>query len=114
MGIAIRTAVLNIIPGWFTDKLMNTAIEVVKENSSFRKDVIIEWFGNQHHISKDRLFSYLSVESDAEIVDDKIVDLMGLYNSIKNGDVSIYDVFEIEMKQPQEVTDLLNMRKPRS
>lgn len=101
-AIAFRNAVLKIIPKAVTnktiDEVKNVAIGKAKDLKTRREGCIASF--EAKGISKDVLLNYLEIERVEDIDSEMLFDLVGLYNSIKEGMVTAEEIFgEANQKQ---------------
>lgn len=101
-AIAFRNAVLKIIPKAVTNKTIEevkkVAIGSTKDLKTRREGCIASFVAKG--ISQDVLLSYLEIERIEDIDSEMLFNLAGLYNSIKEGMITIEEIFgEVSQKQ---------------
>ncbi len=101
-AIAFRNAVLKIIPKAVTNKTIEevkkVAIGSTKDLKTRREGCIASFVARG--ISQDVLLSYLEIERIEDIDSEMLFNLAGLYNSIKEGMITIEEIFgEVSQKQ---------------
>lgn len=93
---AFRNAVLSVIPKSITKQLMTDIRKKALEVEDF-KHVIDNMFKyyTSLGVSEDRILKYLELQSKEEIAKDHIFSLRALANSIKDGSVTVENVFGV-------------------
>lgn len=94
-AIAMRNAVLKVVPSALIKKVMNKAKEV-----SLGKSLTLEQqrtnmlaYYQKLGVEAEKIFDYLSVAKIEEINSDMLIELRGLANAIKEGTTSVQETF---------------------
>ena len=107
-AIAFRNAVLKIIPKAVTNKTIEEVKKVAigeAKDLKTRREKCVSLF-EALRISKDVLFNYLGIERVEDIDSEMLFDLVGLYNSIKEGMLSVEEIFGEATQKQQGKTAL--------
>ncbi len=94
-AIAFRNAVLKVVPKAVTKKVLNNVKKVALGESidleTSRQNLLLNY--GKAGVTKDMLLSYLSIHSVDEIDREKVFELRGLWNSIKEGTTTVKESF---------------------
>lgn len=105
-SIALRNAILKIIPTTFWKPIYNACRKVIagdQQTFAKRRDDALKAFGIMG-VAEDRILAALGVRGKADITGDHLVWLAGIQTAIKDGDTSIDDAFDFDSRavsQPQ-------------
>jgi len=104
-AIAFRNAVFSVVPKGVVDKVYKAAMDTITGDLSDETKLIqrrtkaIEAFENEFGVAESELLKSLGLNTVNQIKQNEIVTLIGMYNAIKLGEVSINDMFEREEKK---------------
>lgn len=109
-SIALRNAILRVIPKAFAKRVYDAAINYAvgdqKKISEKRKE-IFEKFKKNWHIEPERILSYFEKKDISEITQDEIVEMIGIGTAIKSEDISIDKAFiRVEETAVNKAADL--------
>jgi hypothetical protein len=94
-SIALRNAVFKAVPVSFWKPIYNKCREVVAgkaETFHVRRDTMLKAFGVMG-VTQDQIIGLLGVRGILDVTLEHMVTLTGIYNSLKEGEVSIEDAF---------------------
>jgi hypothetical protein len=107
-GIALRNAVFSVIPQSMIDTLLNRAISEAKKTQ--KADELIQWLMKEYNLTKDHILSTLNTISPALNEGDHLIRLISICNSLKQGDISVNEIFKTsELRINEETQDLKKM-----
>ncbi|MBR3163720.1 hypothetical protein IKF15_00215 [Candidatus Saccharibacteria bacterium] len=107
-AIAYRNAVFKVVPMALVKPAFDAAKKVAvgeMKNLSERRGLMIETFGKMG-IEKERVLKAVDRASVEEITLDDLEALIGYYNSIKDGESSVEEIFPVIKEEPK-----VNMKK---
>ena len=100
-SIALRQAILRIVPKAFWDDIYEEARKVVMGNSktlnSRKSEALV--FLRKFGATPEMIFKKLQINGEAEITLDHLVILRGIATAIKDGDSTLERIFEEELKE---------------
>jgi len=105
-SIAIRNAILKVIPSIYSDRVYNAAIETALGNQrpiSERRTKAVEHF-NKLGLDEKHLLAYVKRAKIEDMTSDDLETLYGLASAIKTDEVSIDDVIAQAKVEMGEVT----------
>lgn len=110
-AIALRNAIFKAVPFSLAkevfDAAKKTAIGTAATLAERRQKMIIEY--GKMTVTPEMIFRTLEIKGMDDISLEKLDDLIGIYNAIKDGDTTIDEQFgdksEKKIKQPEEKTD---------
>ena len=106
-SIALRNAILAVIPRAITDKVYNAAKDKITgdlvDEAKFlkRRKQIFDGFENNYKKKESDVLSLIGKTSIEQITKDDLVVLIGIAQAIKDGDTTIDEAFE-KAKEPKE------------
>ena len=108
-SIALRNAVLTVIPKAVTKRIINNDLETSRQN-------VIQYFAKLG-VKEEQLFFYLGVKSVQEIDKQKIFELRATANAIKEGTTTVEECFvkpAIEAKKQADAVKKTNNAQDRA
>lgn len=103
-AIAFRNAVFKVIPSALSDEVYESAKRVARGTSETlikRRDKAVEYF-RSIGIKDNQICAVLEIKKIEDIDLDKLQTLTGFRSAIKNGELTVKDIFEPEKGQPKE------------
>ncbi len=107
-SIAFRNAVFNIIPKSVTNKIYGAALNLITGELSTEQKLIkkrkevLDSYRDNLGVSEEEILAVLGKNTVNTIVREDIVLLIGLANSIKNGDTTVEETFRAKNKNTQK------------
>ena len=104
-SIAMREAILAIVPKNASDKIYQAARDTIAGKISNKNELIkrrksmLDYFKNNYNIDEKQVLKYLEIKTSNQITKDHIIDLIGLDNSIKEGEVKLESIFELPVDE---------------
>lgn len=98
-AIAYRNAVFDVIPKAITNKVYNAAINMIAGDLSTEEKLIkrrkdaIDVFKDDYNVSEEELLDYLGLNTTNQIKQSEIVTMIGMFNSLKDGEFSVESMF---------------------
>lgn len=109
VSIALRNAVLKVIPSIYTTKVYRAAQEAAAGDTSTmeaRRSGAVSWF-SERGVEPEALYRVIGVKGLEDIGSEELITLLGLAQAIKQGETSIEQVFRPSAKE-SAATDELN------
>lgn len=106
-AIAFRNAVLKVVPKAVTKKVLNNVKEVALGKSidlETRRQRMVEYF-TMIGVTQAELFSYCGVKSVEQIDNEKVFELRGLANAIKEGTTTVQETFKVHSSQSLAIAE---------
>jgi len=100
-SIALRNAVLSVIPGAYTKQVYDAARETAMGNAETlesRRQKAVD-FIRKYGVSDDRIFAALGVAGVEDISLEKLVQLKGMCTAVKDNEISLDEQFPPVVKQ---------------
>lgn len=107
VSISLRNAILRVVPKALWLPLYNKAIDIAKGDEKtleFRRDACLAGF-DKLKITRAQVFEFLGVAGVNDIGLDQLVELIGLGNAIKNGEVDPKEVFIKDIQEPRRTSE---------
>lgn len=104
-AIAFRNAVLKVVPKAVTKKVINDIKEVAMGKSvdlETRRQRMVAYFGKLG-VSKQELLTYCGVKSVENLDNEKVYELRGLANAIKEGTTTVQETFKAHAADSEAV-----------
>lgn len=104
-AIAFRNAVLKVVPKAVTKKVINDIKEVAMGKSvdlETRRQRMIAYFGKLG-VSRQELLTYCGVKSVENLDNEKVYELRGLANAIKEGTTTVQETFKAHAADSETV-----------
>jgi hypothetical protein len=108
-SIALRNAIFNIIPRQITDAILKAAndkiLEGVKNEVELAKmrKTIIDSFNNKYKVTEDKLLKAIGLTKLDQITKDHIPTLRSMFQSLKDGDSTVDEMFnQVKKAGPTE------------
>jgi hypothetical protein len=108
-SIALRNAVLSVIPRSVVDKVYNTAKQAITGDLSDEQKLIakrkqvIDGFKDTYNLKEEEILAVIGKSSVSHITADDLVTLIGIGNAIKDGDTTVESAFKT--KDAKNVAD---------
>jgi len=99
MAIAQRNAILQVIPRVYTDRVYKAVKQTITGDISDeskllqKRKEILDSFKDEYGVSADEIVKLLGVGAVGSIKKEQILTLVGLANSIKDGDTTVDEAF---------------------
>ncbi len=106
-AIAFRNAVLKVVPKAVTKKVINEIKQVALGKSidlETRRQRMIQYF-QTIGVTQSELFAYCGVKSAEQIDNEKVFELRGLVNAIKEGTTTIQETFRKNTAESAAIAD---------
>lgn len=92
-AIALRNAILSVIPKMVVDKVYNAALETITGDVSGNKieearTKLVKYFDENYKVTEKEILNLLGKEKLSQITKDNIVTLRGVAQAIKDGDTT--------------------------
>jgi hypothetical protein len=111
----VRACILGVIPGDIVDMAVEECRDTQK--AEFEKipsldkiEKIEKLFKKDFNVTREQIEKYIG-QNMAQLSNDNVVDLWGVYNAIKNGQAKIEDYFQIIKEEP---TDPFKKEEPKA
>jgi hypothetical protein len=116
VSIALRNAILRVVPKALWLPLYNKALEIARGDEKtleFRREACLIAF-EKLKVSRKQVFEFLGVNGPNDIGLDQLLELIGLGNAIKNGESSIEEVSlkESEIGEPRRASETKKAAEP--
>jgi hypothetical protein len=105
-SIAFRNAVFNVVPRSITDSVVRAAKDKITadikneaELTKIRKK-IIDSFKATYNVPEDKLLKAIGLTESKQITKDRIPDLRAMFQSLKDGDMTVEEMFNPSKKGP--------------
>lgn len=104
-AIAFRNAVFSVIPKALVNICYDKAAEIITGDLSDetkliqKRNIVINYFIETYGVTKDEVLTAAKVRTENQIKQEQILDLKGLAQALKDGDVKVEDIFP---KKPEE------------
>lgn len=101
-AIAFRNAVFNVIPKGITDIVYKSALQMITGDLTDETKIIaartkaIQHFKDTYAITEDQLLKAMGLRSVNQIRAEQIADLRGMIQSLKDGDSTVEEMFNIK------------------
>ncbi len=98
-AIALRNAILNVIPKSVTDAVYNAALEKITGDLSdetkliARRNDIFQKMKDAYNVKEDQILQVLNLKSINQVKVEQISDLIAIGQAIKDGDTTVEEVF---------------------
>ena len=98
-AIALRNAVLNIIPKGLTDIIYKSAMQMITGDLTDETKLIaarkkaIDYFKDTYNVEEKQLLKAMGLNSINQIKAEQIADLRGMIQSLKDGDSTVDEMF---------------------
>lgn len=106
-AIAFRNAVLKVVPKAVTKKVINEIKQVALGKSidlETRRQRMIQYF-QTIGVTQSELFAYCGVKSAEQIDNEKVFELRGLVNAIKEGTTTVQETFKKNTAESAAIAD---------
>lgn len=115
-SIALREAIFRVVPRALWKDVWDAAKVTARGDEKSlkeRRDIAIKFLHDKHGIPKEKVLARLGKKGIEDVGLDDLEFLFGLVTSIKDGEVSAKEAFEVEAKQSQsaEATSLNDILK---
>lgn len=103
-AIAFRNAVFSVIPKSVIDKVYKAAMREItgdlstEEKLIKRRKVAIDKFKSEYDVTEDEILKYLGLNTINQIKQDEIVTMLGMFNAIKDGEMTVDGMFDRKKK----------------
>ena len=103
-AIAFRNAVFSVIPQMITDICYKAALrmitgELTNDDQLLKaKNSLLKYFKDSYNVSEEQVLKAIGLKSVNQIKAEQIADLNGLKQSLKDGDTTTEEVFNIIVK----------------
>jgi hypothetical protein len=111
LSIAERNAILNVIPKSITDAVYDAAVNTItgdlssEEKMLKKRNAIIEGFRDKYGVTEEQLVDVLGLNSVNQIKQDQIVDLIAMAQSLKDGEITVAEMFSGTRKAEKDKAD---------
>lgn len=115
-AIAFRNAVLKVVPKAVTKKVINKIMAVAKGKSidlDTRRKNMLSWYA-ANHITEQQILDYAGVKKVEELDIDKVFELRGLGNAIKEGSTTFDEAFKARKSEAQMAEEIKEKSKTAS
>lgn len=97
-AIALRNAILSVIPKMVVDKVYNAALETITGDVTGNKidearAKLVKYFNENHGVTEQEILDLLGKEKLSQITKENIVTLRGVAQAIKDGDTTVEYTF---------------------
>lgn len=99
LSIAERNAILNVIPKSITDTVYDAAVNTItgdlssEEKMLKKRKAIFDGFRDSYGVTEEQLVDVLGLNSVNQIKQDQIVDLIAMAQSLKDGEITVAEMF---------------------
>ena len=103
-AIAYRNAVFSVIPKAIIDKVYNSAINKITGNITSEEELIkrrksaLDTFNDDYGVLESELLADLGLNTINQIKQAEIVTMIGMFNSLKDGEYSVDEMFGRKVK----------------
>jgi len=117
-AIAFRNAVFSVIPKALVEVCYKKAAEVITGDLSDetkliqKRNVVINYFIETYGVTKEEVLTAAKVRSENQIKQEQILDLKGLAQALKDGDVKVEEIFP--KNAPEDKNEKMSDRIKRS
>lgn len=105
-AISFRNAVLNVIPKGLSDICYNTSIRQITGDLTSDDKLIaarnkaFEYFKTMYNVTEDQILKAINCKSIGMVKEEQIADLRGIIQSLKDGETTPEEVFNIYIPEP--------------
>jgi dUTPase len=98
-SIALRNAILNVIPRGITDATYKAAVQMVTGDLTdetkliLARDKALKYFKDQYSVTEARLLKAMGLNSINQIKPEQIADMKAMIQSLKDGDSTVDEMF---------------------
>jgi len=98
-AIALRNAILAVIPRGIVDKVYNTALNVIagdvsdETNLVARRKKIVDEIMQSYSVKESEVLTAVGKASISQLTREDLVSLLGIYQAIKDGDTTVENAF---------------------
>jgi hypothetical protein len=116
-AIALRNAILSVIPKAVVDKVYNEAKNFITGDLSDeaklvkKRKAVLDGFEKTYGVKEDQILSLLGKKEAINIDKDDIVTLIGLGQALKDGDTTVDQAFGLNIKPNKGDEELIRMRE---
>jgi len=116
-SIAFRNAVLNVIPKGITDIVYKAAIQTITGDLSDETKLIksrnaaVQYFKDTYNVNEKQLLAAMGLNSVNQIKSEQIADMKGMIQSLKDGDSTVSEMFDIPIIQDNKKADAKKVYK---
>jgi hypothetical protein len=107
-AIALRNAILNVIPKGITDIVYKSAMQMITGDLSDETKLVaarakaIQGFKDNYNVTEKELLKAMGLNSVNQIKSEQMADLRGMAQSLKDGDSTVEEMFErVEIKKTE-------------
>ena len=107
-SIAFRNAVFSVIPKAVTDKVYRAAQECITGDLSDEAKLLqkrtncLKFFNDEYGITEEEVIKLCGKQTVNQIKDDEIALMLGIYQSLKDGDTTVEEVMEPIRKEKKK------------
>lgn len=104
-AIAYRNAVFSVIPKAIVDKVYKSAMNKITGNITSEEQLIkrrtdaLNFFKDEYAVDEKELLNYLGLNTINQIDQQQIVNIIGMFNSLKDGEQSVDEMFGRKKKE---------------
>jgi hypothetical protein len=104
-SIAFRNAVFNVIPKGITDLVYKSALTMMTGDLTDEQKIItartkaLQFFKDTYNIDEEKLLKVMGLNSVNQIKAEQIADLRGMIQSLKDGDSTVDQMFDLSIKK---------------
>lgn len=108
-AIALRNAVLNVIPKGLTDIIYKSAMQMITGDLTDETKLIaarkkaIDYFKDTYNVEEKQLLKAMGLSSVNQIKAEQIADLRGMIQSLKDGDSTVEEMFGEKTPAPEVI-----------
>ena len=106
-SIAVRNAVLALIPRAFVDPIYKAAqlASVGKGTIESKRTAALDYFAKQGY-APEAIYEFLGVKGLQDVGIDEIIELRGIINAVKDGETTLQETFNPQAAQSEEAAKL--------
>jgi hypothetical protein len=111
-AIAYRNAVFSVIPKAIVDKVYNAAMREItgdlstEEKLIKRRKAAFDTFKSEFGVEEKEILDYLGINTINQVKQDEIVILLGMFNSLRDGESTVVEMFNRKSKTEIKVENL--------
>lgn len=111
-AIAYRNAVFSVIPKAIVDKVYNAAMREITGDLSTedmlikRRKAAFDTFKSEFGVEEKEILDYLGLNTINQIKKDEIVIMIGMFNSLKDGEITVNEMFNRKSKSEIKIENI--------